>query len=331
MDVDSAQPIFISGINGFVGGHLAERLLKNGFSVRGLARSQEKAAWLSSLGIEIVSADLLDPTSLAEAIQGCRTIIHLAAWTENLDVGNSASQLAWQTNVDGTINLLAAARSQGVNQFVHVSSTSAYGVTAKPLIDENVPCIPVGHIYPDSKAAAEVAVRASGLPWVIVRPAHIYGPGDRESLKFLDQIRAGKVVISEAAPGLLGTVYIDNLIDAVQLIINRKDVSNQIFNICDERSISHRELYSAYAQMLGMTIPYRSKLRTKLSNTLAADVLRRILGKEIRDRWQLHNSLYPLKYSIENAQLKLGYTPKVSFEEGMSRKQKWLQENGYLS
>ena len=114
--------------------------------------------------------------------------------------------MAWRTNVEGTANVLAAAESAaasagGVERFIYISSVAVYGVNRAPLIDESMPTPPVGQLYPDSKIAAEALVRASSLPWVIVRPASTYGPQRRRVDGRADRADQGRPV------GVVGKRY----------------------------------------------------------------------------------------------------------------------------
>src|SRR5512133_1238754 len=129
-----AAPVFITGVNGFIAGSLAERLRAAGVPVCGLARRPAAAAWLADQGVEVCAGDLLDRAALTAALQGCRTVVHAAAWTGGPDL---PPERAWETNVAGTANVLAAARAAGVERFVYLSSVAVYGLNRAPLIDES--------------------------------------------------------------------------------------------------------------------------------------------------------------------------------------------------
>ena len=98
----------ITGITGFIGGHLAARLLAEGIRVRGLARRPGDASWLAELGAEITPGSLLDRASLTRAVSGCDAVLHAAAWTGGPDLRH---EQAWETNVTATEWLLEAAAS----------------------------------------------------------------------------------------------------------------------------------------------------------------------------------------------------------------------------
>ena len=148
--------------------------------------------------------------------------------------------------------MLRAAAAAGVERFVYISSVAVYGLNRAPLIDESMPTPPVGQLYPDSKIAAEAIVRGSGLPYVIVRPASTYGPrGDAWTLGPIRQIRAGNLVLLGRDDGLVTPGYIDNVVDGLVLALTHPAAPGEAFNLCDDRAVTYREFYMAYARMLG--------------------------------------------------------------------------------
>ena len=323
------QPLLLTGATGFIAGHLAERLVRKGARVRGTARRPETAAWLAEQGVEVVQADLLDAESLRRAAAGCRAVVHAAAWTGGPEL---SPEMAWRTNVEGTANVLAAARAAGIERFVYVSSVAVYGVNRAALIDEFMPTPPVGQLYPDSKIAAEAAVRASGLPWVIVRPASTYGPrGTAWTLGPIEQIKRGRLLLLGRDEGLVTPGYVDNVVDGLWLTLTHPAAVGEAFNLCDDRSVTYREFYLSYARMLGKaSLPTAPAWFASLSRTLPANLARRILGRPAVGRWSLHFRRNPSQFSVAKAQRILDYAPKVDFAEGMRRTEAWLAAAGCL-
>jgi 2-alkyl-3-oxoalkanoate reductase len=324
-----AAPVFITGVNGFIAGHLAERLRAAGVPVCGLARRPEAAAWLAAQGVEVYAGDLLDFAALTAALEGCRTVVHAAAWTGGPDLG---AERAWQTNVTGTAHMLAAARAARVERFVYISSVAVYGLNRAPLIDESMPTLPVGQLYPDSKITAEAEVRAAGLPYVIVRPASTYGPrGDAWTLGPIEEMRRGRLVLLGQDRGLVTPGYIDNVVDGILLTLGNPAALGETFNLCDDRAVTFREFYLAYARMLHRDrLPAVPGWLARLSRTAPADWVRRLLGRPPIGPWSLHFRLNPSQFSIERANRLLGYRPAVDFAEGMRRTEIWLRQAGYL-
>jgi len=326
---NTQYPILLTGIAGFIAGRLAERLLRERAPVRGLARRPAAAGWLASQGVEVVQGDLLDPESVARAVQGCRAVVHAAAWTGGAGL---SPDLAWRTNVEGTANVLAAAKAGGGERFVYISSVAVYGLNRAALIDESMPTPPVGQLYPDSKIAAEGLVRESGLPYVIVRPASTYGPrGDAWTVGPIEQIRRGRLVLLGRDNGLVTPGYIDNVVDGLWLALTHPAAVGETFNLCDDRAVTYREFYLAYARMLGReSLPVLPGWVTRLARSGPANLLRRLLGKPPIGPWSLHFRRNPSQFSVEKARRMLGYAPQVDFAVGMRRTEAWLREAGHL-
>ena len=326
------SPVLITGVTGFIASHLAERLLSDGVPVRGTTRQPESARWLAERsadggGIELVRADLLDAESLRRAADGCRAAVHAAAWTGGPEL---SSDMAWRTNVEGTANVLAAAQAAGVERFIYISSVAVYGVNCAPLVDESMPTLPVGQLYPDSKIAAEALVRASSLPWVIVRPASTYGPrGGAWTIGPIEQIKAGRLVLLGQDTGLVTTGYIDNVVDGLLLMLAHPAAVSETFNLCDDRAVTFREFYLAYARMLGKdSLPTVPGWFATLARTAPASLARRILGRPTIGPWSLHFRRNPSQFSVAKAKRVLGYAPAVDFAEGMRRTEAWLRAEG---
>jgi nucleoside-diphosphate-sugar epimerase len=324
------SPVLITGVNGFIAGHLAERLLRLGVAVRGLARRPEAADWLAQQGVEIRRGDLLEPAALGTAAQGCQAIVHAAAWTGGSEL---APTEAWRVNVDGTANVLAAAQRAHVERCIYISSVAVYGVNQAAVVDESVTTPPVGQLYPDTKIAAEAAVRAAGLPYVIIRPASTYGPrGTAWTIGPIEAIKRGNLVLVGRDEGLITPGYIENVLDGLCLALASPAALGETFNLCDDRAVTYREFYLAYATMLGKkslpTLPAWSVTLTRLP---PARWLRRVLGKPSIGPWSRHFRRNPSRFSVAKAQRVLGYAPAIDLLEGMRRTEAWLRSTGYLA
>ena len=248
------QPVLLTGITGFIAGHLAERLLAEGVPVRGTARRPGQTfevceASKVSHRLEIVLADLLDPAALTRAAAGCRAVVHAAAWTGGPEL---APEAGYRVNVEGTRNVLAAAQAAGVERFICISSVAVYGVNDAPLVDESMPTPPVGQAYSDSKITAETLVRDAGLPYVIIRPASTYGPrGTAWTVGPIETIKQGRLVLLGRDTGLVTPGYIANVVDGLMLALNHPAALGETFNLCDDRAVTFREFYLAYAAHAG--------------------------------------------------------------------------------
>jgi len=172
--------VFLTGGSGFLGEHVLRELRNAHCEVRALSRREESDRSLMALGAQPVHASLDDPTSLEQAMSGCEAVFHVAANT-SLWPAESAAQTA--TNVQGTENMLRAARSAGVKAFMHTSSVAAWSHLVHAPIDESTPQRGGESWvnYERTKYLGELAVRDSKLRWIVFNPSHILGPGDRQS------------------------------------------------------------------------------------------------------------------------------------------------------
>ena len=180
------QKILITGAGGFIGSHLAERLLSDGAKVTALVRYTSSGAtgWLETLppalhkNLRIIHGDIRDPDICDVAVKGNRIVFHLAAQIA-IPYSYVAPRDFIAVNALGTANMLQAARAEGVNKFVQVSTSEVYGTAQYVPIDENHPQVAQSP-YSASKIAAdkmaESFYRSFGLPVVIVRPFNTYGP-----------------------------------------------------------------------------------------------------------------------------------------------------------
>jgi len=325
----TSLPILLTGITGFIAGHLTERLLAEGISVRGTARRPDAAEWLAAQGAEIVQADLLDPASLTRAAAGCRVVVHAAAWTGGPEL---APETGYRVNVEGTRNMLVAAQAAGVERFIYISSVAVYGVNGAPLVDESMPTPPVGQAYSDSKIAAETLVRGSSLPCVIVRPASTYGPrGTAWTVGPIENIKQGRLVLLGRDTGLVTPGYIDNVVDGLMLALIHPAALAEAFNLCDDRAVTFREFYLTYARMLGKeSLPTVPGWFAGFARSGPGRLARRLTGRPEVGPWSLHFRRNPSQFSVAKAQRLLGYAPRVDFAEGMRRTEAWLRAEAYL-
>lgn len=171
------RPVLVTGASGFIGWHVARLLLERGYPVRALARATSR---IDALDVERVTGDLRDPASLDRAVSGCGLVYHVAAdyrlWARH-------PEELYQSNVEGTRNLLTAARHAGVERLVYTSTVGCIGIPRGGVGDEAQPVsLDLMHgAYKRSKFMAEQAAlqfAAEGFPVVIVNPTAPVGDHD---------------------------------------------------------------------------------------------------------------------------------------------------------
>src|SRR5579883_2705862 len=171
------KPVLVTGASGFLGWHVARLLIERGYSVRALVRPGSR---ISELEAEPVTGDLRDPESLSRAVAGCGLVFHVAAdyrlWAKD-------PRELYRSNLDGTRNLLEAARRAGVERVVYTSTVGCIGVPHDRPGDEDTP-VSLGDMAGDYKRSKFLAEQAAlefargGFPVVIVNPTAPVGDHD---------------------------------------------------------------------------------------------------------------------------------------------------------
>ncbi len=329
----SRQPILITGITGFIGGHLARRMLASGVLVRGLSRAPDRAADLSVAGAEIVRGDLLDPASLRRAVDGCDVIFHAAA-----EVGERPGRERLMTvNVQGTEHLVSAALDAGVRRFVHLSSCAVYGSPQLLGIDETFPLQMGASDYHDSKVRSEAvvwnAITSRGLPAVIARPSQVYGPGSEIfTIRPVKAIRSGRMFLIDGGRHFCKPIFIDDLVRGLLACAVVPEAAGEAFNFTNDDPVPWRVFFGSYAAMMGRrelpSLPYSLAWPLALANEAWAKLRGRQPGVNRRTLASLHSTN---SFSNRKAKRVLGWAPRITLEEGMRRTQAWLGEEGYLA
>jgi nucleoside-diphosphate-sugar epimerase len=253
------QRAFVTGGSGFVGRALIAELVRRGTPVRALARSDAAAATVSGLGAEVVRGDLSDRDVLQPGMTGCDVVFHAAAYLD--DPGVRAQAMA--INVDGTRNVLAAARGAGVRRFVHVG-TEAVLADGNPIIraDETRPRTtrPAG-LYPETKGLAEAAVLAAngaGLDTVVIRPRFVWGRGDTSLLpKIKAAVKAGTFAWIGGGRYLTSTCHVDNCVEGAILAAERGR-PGEIYFLTDGAPVEFRSFMTEMFATQGIDLGTRS-------------------------------------------------------------------------
>ena len=220
----------ISGGAGFLGLHLARRLLADGHDVRSLDVAALDDPQLEA-AVHEIRGDIRDETAARELVDGARILVHAAA---ALPIRGSRAEIE-SVNVDGTLTLLSAAAEAGVRRVVFVSSTAVYGVPDKHPIEEDDPLHGVGH-YGESKIAAEDAVRAfirRGLDCVIVRPKTFIGPERLGVFEILfDWIREGRRIYTLGdGSNRYQLLAVEDLVNAILLSASKRAAAGETLNV----------------------------------------------------------------------------------------------------
>ena len=313
--------VLVTGAAGFIGSHLAERLIDTGYRVVGLDNFDDyyppaiKRANIRPVAardvFELVEGDIRD-TDLINRIfkdHDISLVAHLAA---RAGVRPSIQQpgLYQDVNIGGTINLLEASRTHDVRQFLLMSSSSVYGTGARAPFKENAKLDRPTSPYAASKLAAELFCRTYhhlyGIPVIVIRPFTVYGPRQRPEMAislFTRQIDSGEEIsVLGDGTSKRDYTYVSDIIDGTAQALASQNRGFRIFNLGGSRSVTLIELIRIIEKSLGKEarIKHMPEQKGDMSVTYA---------------------------DITRAGKYLGYKPKVTIEEGIARFVEWYRKS----
>ena len=300
--------VALTGATGFIGNRVARRLVANGCKLQALARATSDRSRLSEFNIHWVEGTLEDPDSLGRLVRGADAVVHCAGAVRG------ATQAHFdRLNVDGAVRLVRAAVEQHpVPRFLLISSLAA----REPGLS----------YYAASKRQAEIvlAEHAGSMPWAVLRPPAVYGPGDREMLPLFRWMVRGFAFILGTGNARFSMLYVDDLAEAIQNWLLKDSLLKMVFELHDGRpgGYSWQDVIDAISGLNARRIKCLHVPVTGLKVAAGINLITaRLLGyapmltpgklRELRHPdWVCDNTAFTRE---------TGWTPKVSLEEGLRR------------
>ena len=349
-DTSPPNKILVTGASGFLGGRLIECLSQHeGTEAIAGLRSWTRAARPARFGSTIRLCDLEDNDQVAAALKDVTAVIHCAKTDSRESI------------VGGTKALLEESQRLGINKFVYLSTAEVYGPDADGHVTEKEQLEPTGRLYGDSKLEAEqvcLGFADQGMDIKILRPSIIYGPFSVSwSVDMAKRIHSGRWgTFSDHGEGFANLVYVDDLVQAIWLCLNR-ETKQRVFNINGPETPTWNEYFAAFNN--AMELPPlssidagKSSIKTRVVDTVEyftdkllerfedqimeiymrggflSRVMKRVKGE--LDSTPSGNELHDLfsrkaNFSDALARQHLGYEPRVSLPEGLARTTDWLR------
>lgn len=267
--------ILVTGATGLVGARLLPRLVEAGVDCRALMRGGKEAP----AGVAAAKGDLSDPASLAEAVEGVSAIIHLAAVFRTHD-----TDLIWKSNLEGTRNLIAAARAHAPQaRFIMASTTNIYNAHS-PCPGREDDAADPQQAYPASKLAAEKELRESGLNWSIQRFGFVYGDQDGH----LEAVPKYAVSAKWHPAQRMSMIHHRDIATAMQLALTGA-MDGRVVNIVDEAPTSIYELVELVGETLDgssepLTNPWHLHVDGTLARTLGFQPIVRTVHQAVHEK-----------------------------------------------
>jgi NAD dependent epimerase/dehydratase len=316
----SGKRVLVTGADGFIGSHLVERLVAEGASVRAfcLYNSQGSWGWLDTAPADVRArldvrlGDVRDARFVEHACEGIEVVFHLAALIA-IPYSYVAPESYVETNVRGTLNVLEAARRAKVARFVHTSTSEVYGTPQSLPIREGHPLNAQSPYAATKVAADQLALsyqRSFGTPVVVLRPFNTFGP--RQSTRavlptMLVQLLEGA---TEVQLGRLDPrrdlTYVSDTVEGFVLAACRDGIDGLTLQLGTGRAVSIGELFNAACRVLGVRATVKTderRLRPDASEVLV------------------------LESDPSLARERLGWSAKVTLEDGLARTAKWLSDH----
>jgi NAD dependent epimerase/dehydratase len=316
------ERVLVTGAAGFIGSHLVEGLLERGQRVRAFVRynSNANVGWLADVpqeltaNLEVFHGDIRDARAVHQAANGCHRIYHLAAL-----IGIPYSYLApdsyVEVNIQGTLNVLNAARDLGVDQTVVTSTSEVYGTAVYTPIDEKHPMqaqSPYSATKIGADHLAESFHRSFDLPVIIVRPFNTYGP--RQSTRaviptIMTQALWGNEIRLGSLSPVRDLVYVTDTAAGFVALADSADCIGKVTNLATGVGVSVGELAERITRLVGRKVP--------------------IVETDERKRPE-KSEVFKLIGCASAAQSRADWRPRMPLDDGLSRTVEWIKRHADL-
>lgn len=322
--------ILITGVNGFIGSHLAEKFINAGHEVSGLVRKTSDLKFIKDFKIELFYGDITDRESIDKACKGVDILIHNAAFASDW----GSFEEFYKINVMGTQNVAEIASENNVKRFVHISTVAIHGFKNPNKMDETAPAVKSIFPYCETKRIADEWLfefaKSTKMEITSIKPGNVFGTRDHTFIeKYLDALKVGKGGFVDGGRHVTCPTYVENLADAVVIAAFHPAAVGEAFNITDGVEINWKVFTDMFADELGvkrlkLSIPFSIGYSVAFLMEMFY-ILFRIKNAPLLTRYRISNGGSDYHFSIEKARKILGFEPKIKFEDAVRRSVEWYK------
>ena len=326
------RTVLVTGANGYTGHYFSRYLAERGVATRAMYYPPDGKPDLKHELLELVPGDIRNRNEVERSLEGIKTVYHIAALYRPTNVPQRAF---WDVNVDGTRNMVELAVQAGVERFVHCSTIGVHGTTGKTPVTEDAPIQPDDYYqetkWEGEKLALELS-RELGLALSVIRPAGIYGPGERRFLKITQLVNRRRFVMFGSGETCYHFIHVKDLSDAFVLAAQGERSTGRSYIIADDGAITLNSMVAMLADSLGVRRPgIRLPYALLKSAAIVCEGLCKPFGisppmHRRRAAWFVSSRAF----DTSRARDELGYSPTVKIEDGMKEMVGSFSEAGWL-
>lgn len=307
----------ITGISGYIGSHLALRLIDQGHQVTGLIH--QSLPTIVNDDVSYIYGDITQFSQIKDCARNMDFVFHCAGLVNDY----ASNQHLFDVHVNGTKNLVNSCKRHQCKRFVFLS---------------HIPyeCSKKTYPYPESKAQAESFLideyKNKGFPMVIIRPGNVYGPNAPTwVLRPVKALKEKRIALIDGGNGIFHHTYIVNLIDALISCLDSEGINGEIFDITDgDSSITWKRYFNDLAEIIG-TDQITRNLSYPVAKIIGHFMLLgdRLFGiPPLVTPYAVEIFSNTTKLSIDKARHKLGYEPTIDYDQGMKKIKQWIIDQG---
>ncbi|NKB76820.1 MAG: NAD-dependent epimerase/dehydratase family protein [Gammaproteobacteria bacterium] len=327
------KTVLVTGATGFTGQVLAKKLVAAGANVRAIARKSSVLGDLEPLDIQWYRGDVFDPGIIDQAVDGVHYIFHLAAAFREVKSSTEGYRLVHVTSTE----LLAKAviGKQEFECFVHVSTVGVHGHIEVDRADEDYRFAP-GDDYQNTKLEGELWLRdfakENNIPFSVVRPAPIMGPGDMRLLKMFRMVNKGFFLMLGGGKGMYHLVHVDDLTNVMLLSGITPEARSEVFIAAGDEPLGMVEIAKIIAEKIGKKVRI---IRLPITPFYAAAYLCERILPPLGIQPPIYRrrvDFYTKDRQFDNSKSRklLNYEFKYTNELGIEETANWYKKNGLL-